>query len=46
LVKGNTAKFEILAIQCSEILVNVCGVERVNFHIAMKAAHKRSILGQ
>jgi len=46
LIKGITAKFEILAVHCLEILVNICGVGRVNFHIAIKAAHKRSILGQ
>jgi hypothetical protein len=46
LVKGYTAKVEILAAQCLEILVNICGVGRVNFFVAMKAAHKRSILGQ
>jgi hypothetical protein len=45
-MKGNTAKFEILAVQCLEILVNIYGVKRVNFFIAMKASHKRSILGQ
>ena len=43
---GYTAKFEILAVQCLEILVNICGVGRVNFFVAVKAAHKRSILGQ
>jgi hypothetical protein len=32
---GNTAKFEILAVQCLEIWVNICGVGRVNFFIAM-----------
>jgi hypothetical protein len=46
LLKGSTAKFEILAVQCLEILVNICGVGRVNFFIAMKVAHKRSILGR
>jgi hypothetical protein len=45
-VKGNTAKFEISAVHCLEILVNIYGVGRVNFRIAIKAAHKRSILGQ
>jgi hypothetical protein len=44
LVKGYTAKFEILGVQCLEILVNICGVGRVNFFIAMKSAHRRSIL--
>jgi hypothetical protein len=46
LIKGNTTKFEILAVQCLEIFINIFGVRRVNFFIAMKADHKRSILGQ